>query len=313
MCNIKIEWLCYSVFFLGYFLYEWSDLLSFRKRAKLRRKLSSIDENDKGFDDFRQNIFVLLEATTSIENKNIVNYIIGIVLTLIGGIILFLYPKLGFLPALTVALFSSLMPYVYLRIKLHFIRVNSSKEGDIIIGEILNNYKISYCNMKEALEITAKDVENAPYSRRLILDLVKGLNKVGSKEDVRELLNVFRYSLGTSWGNVLASNIYFAEVLGIKVTDSLTDLLEVVSSSREVLEHTKRENNESNLIFKYMAPVCFILTVLAACKFFGFTLDKYIKYQFGTATGLMWMLIIVGIYIAGIVINIFLTKTKMDV
>lgn len=311
--NLKVEWILYSLFFIGYLLYEWPNLLSFRKQAKLRRRLNNIEEKDIELNYIGNQLFILMGATLGLKNKKIVSNILKTSIICVIMMFFFLSKMVSVKVALAISIVFILAPYLILKIKLHFIRVNSSKEGDIVLSEILNNYKICYYNMKDALETTARELENAPNCRKIIFDLVKGLNKVGSKDDIRELLNVFRYSLGTSWGNVLASNIYFAEVLGIKVTASLSDLLEVVSRSRDILEHTKRENNESNLIFKYMVPLCFLLTILAACKFFGFTLRRYLEYQFMTQEGIIWVLIILSLYSMGIVINIFLTKKKMDV
>lgn len=124
---------------------------------------------------------------------------------------------------------------------------------------------------------------------------------------------MFRYSIDTSWGNVLTANIYFAHVFGIKVDAALEDLVRTMNKSRQVVEHGRRENNEARLILKYLAPVSFLLSVACACRFFGFTLGKYMQYQFETAGGLQSFLIMVMLYAAGLMINAFFSREKMDI
>ncbi len=124
---------------------------------------------------------------------------------------------------------------------------------------------------------------------------------------------MFRYSLDTAWGNALAANILFACVYGIRVDAAMEDLLAGIVKSRQVVEHGKRENNEARMMLKYLAPVSFLLSVAAACRYFGFTLGRFLRYQLGTAAGLRWFLIMVMLYAAGILINTFFSREKMDI
>ena len=215
--------------------------------------------------------------------------------------------------ALLCGLFAGAMPYCVLLARLHTRRVSRSREGDILIQEILNNYKIYDYNMKEAIEVTAATMEDAPGARRLMLQLAKGMQRAVTRREVEQLLSVFRYSLDTAWGNALAANILFACVYGIRVDAAMEDLLAGIVKSRQVIEHGKRENNEARMMLQYLAPASFLLSVLAACRYFDFTLGKFIRYQFGTALGLKWFLIMAMLYMAGVLINAFFSREKMDI
>ena len=140
--------------------------------------------------------------------------------------------------------------------------------------------------MKEAIEVTAVSLEDAPNGKRLLLHLSKGLQTAVSKDEVERLLYGFRYALDTAWGNVLAANIFFAYMYGIHVDAALEDLLASMTRSREVVEYGKRENNEARMILWYLTPISYVLSIVAACRYFGFTLTKFIQYQWGTALGL---------------------------
>lgn len=306
----------YAVFFAGVFLLEFDIFsgvfMAAKNRIRMKRHFDRGHESLMTNGSLSSHINILLMATTGQKGRNAVNTFIFVSAVIGIGmyfILQFLVPK-GI--SLLAALVSAILPYGILRTRLQRIRVKGSREGDVLVTELLNNYKINYYNMKEAIEVTATTIENAPNCKRLLLDVAKGFNKAATKEDFKGILDVFRYSLDTSWGNVLATNIYFAQVLGIKVTNSLSDLVESISESRRVGEFSKRENNEAQLMLKYLAPICFLLTILGACKFFGFTFQKYCTYQFGTPTGLSWFIGIILFYIVGVVVNEFLSKKKMD-
>lgn len=215
--------------------------------------------------------------------------------------------------ALACGLFAGVMPCCILFARLHTRRVSRSREGDILIQEILNNYKIYDYNMKEAIEITAATMEDAPGARRLVLQLAKGLQRAVTRREVEQLLSVFRYSLDTAWGNALAANILFACVYGIRVDAAMEDLLAGIVKSRQVVEHGKRENNEARMMLQYLAPISFLLSAAAACRYFDFTLGKFLRYQLGTAVGLKWFLIMVMLYMASVLINVFFSREKMDI
>lgn len=210
-------------------------------------------------------------------------------------------------------MFMGAVPYCLLNLRLFNQRVVRSREGDLLVQELLNNYKIYDYNMKEAVEVTAGALEGAPEGRRLLFQLSRGFNSAVTRTEVEHLLSVFRYSIDTAWGNALASNIFFAHVFGIRVDAALEDLLATMSRSRQVVEHGRRENNEARLILKYLAPVSFLLSVACACHFFGFTLAKYMKYQFETEAGLKSFLIMGMLYGAGLLINGFFSREKMDI
>lgn len=213
--------------------------------------------------------------------------------------------------AFAAALGLGMMPYVLLRLRLQELRVSSSREGEILITELLENYKIEYCNMQKAIETTAATIEDAPNSKRLLLNLSRGLN-TAEKSRIGNLMREFRLSLNTSWGNILASNMSFALTAGVEVTEALTDLADTVKRARKVNEFARRENNEAVMILKYLAPAAYLLTVAGGIKFFGLSAEKFFYYQFETEAGLTWFTISLVIYAAGVIINACLSSLKLD-
>lgn len=205
------------------------------------------------------------------------------------------------------------IPYLFVLTRLQQQRAARSKEGVILIHELLNNYKICQRNMREAIDMTAKTMEDAPHAKGVLLNLSRGLNNALTQEEISGVLEGFRYAIDTTWGNALASNIFFAYNNGIRVDFALTDLAESITKSRQVVEYSKQESNEARIMLVYLAPVSFFLSVLGACKYFGFTLEKYIAYQFTTPTGLKWFLTVLCCYICGTLVNQWFSQEKMDI
>ena len=219
--------------------------------------------------------------------------------------------KVSLSVTVSAALAAEVLPYGLLRLRLKKLQVSSSREGEILVTELLENYKIHYCNMRQAIEQTASSIEEAPNSRRLLLNLTKGLN-TAEKDRIGSLLREFRLSINTSWGNILASNMGFALMSGVEVSEALADLADTVKRARRVDEFARRENNEAALILKYLAPVSYVLTAAAGVAFFGLSPEKFLYYQFKTEAGLTWFTISLIIYVAGAVINACISRTRLD-
>lgn len=269
-------------------------------------------ETDISQDGLNQKIRRLMHATIGIDPKKLVYVFWLITLSLplsVTGIV-------GRSLPVSIVLISNIMlalfPFIVLTARLKTIRVKSSKEGKLLLVELLDNYKIHYYNMQHAIEITAATLDEAPNCRKLLFNLSKGLNRVRSNEEIKEVLKDFKYAIGTSWAGVLSDNIYFALSSGIRVEVAMEDLIRTITMAEEIEEKSKRENNEVGLILKYLVPLCYVFTVLGGIKFFDLSLRDFVRYQFQTSTGLWWLSVVIILYLSSIIANFFLTQNKLD-
>ena len=304
---------------LGTMVYYWPEIETYFQKFKVKsmglpliREKSQIEDLYYTPEGFRQGLSRLIKITTGIEWKYSVQLflIITVLISLFTAVITQGIVK-GILRVLLVTVIS-LIPLVLLLAKLQTLRVRSSKEGKVLIIELLDNYKIHYYNMQHAVEVTAMTIEEAPNCKKLLFNLSKGLNRAAGSKQIRMLLDDFRYAVGTSWAGILTDNIYFALSSGLRVDMALDDLINSVAMAEEVIEKSKRENNEAGLIIKYLVPGCYILTVIGAVKFFGLTLNEFFHYQFGTEAGISWFVAIIVMYFASLIARFFLTQNKLD-
>ena len=212
----------------------------------------------------------------------------------------------------TSAVTAAFLPYLLLRIRMERMRISSSREGELMLSELTDNYKIYYYNMKEAIDKTALSLIDAPGSKRILVNLSRGLDRAGSESSISRLLEEFSLSINTSWSNTLKSVMYFALVHGIRVDEALDDLVKTLKSARMIEEYSKRENNESAIMIRYMVPLIYLMTVISGVKIFGLGAGKFLHYQFGTEVGLTWMAIFAVVYIISYIVNSFLSANKLD-
>ena len=267
---------------------------------------------EDGIDEFVTHIKVLIKVSIGKEGRRWLRIFFGLSIGLFVLTILLLSGRVSSMLALLSGLFLGTLPYIALRLKLKVLQVESSREGEILVTELLENYKIHYFNMQRAIEQCADGLGEAPNCRRLLYNLSRGLNAAGSPEDIRRLLDEFRFSINTSWANILAVNMYFALSGGLQVTYALTDLSSAVAMARRVDEYVKRENNEAKLMLKYLAPICYVLTIAGGIAFFGLTWKKFLYYQFQTSVGLTWFVISLLLYVSGIIVYFYISRGKLD-
>ncbi|MBR6473374.1 MAG: hypothetical protein IKS99_06615 [Firmicutes bacterium] len=210
------------------------------------------------------------------------------------------------------AVMAFFVPYALLRLRMERIRIKSSLEGETLLAELTENYKIYYYNMKEGIDRTAMTIEDAPDSKRILQNLSRGLQRAGSEASISRLLSEFSLSINTSWANTLKNLMYFSLVHGIRVDEALEDLSATIRRAREVKEYAKRENNESSLMIKYLVPLAYALTVLGGVKFFDLGWDKFLYYQFQTEVGMTWITASCIVYAISYMVNLFLSESKLD-
>lgn len=233
---------------------------------------------------------------------------------ILGAIVLILLSrKVGIFLSVTATFVSIILPYSLLRLKLQKLRVETSREGEILLSELYENYRINFFNMQKAIDVTADTIEDAPNSRRLLMNLSKALNLVGNAGHIDIALEEFKYSINTSWANILTVNMSFALTRGIDVSEAMADVCQMVTKARGLEEYERRENNESKLVLYYLAPICYILTVFGGILYFKLSVKEFLYNQFATSMGVTWLTISMLFYTVGIVAKGFLTRTSLDI
>ncbi len=213
--------------------------------------------------------------------------------------------------ACLVSTFFGILPYLYLRIKLSAIRIEGSYEADTVVGELLNQYKMNYSNMIEAVD-SMVNLKEAPICRKAFYRLSLRLKGYKTNEELLEGLEEVVFTVDTDWMRMLTNNIYMSIDRGIDVIIGLEDILLELKEAKSTTEKSKQINIEGFSILKYLSPAMYIATVLIAVKYFGFTLSKFIKYQLYTSIGIKFFVLILLLIMINMIIMLVFQKRKYD-
>lgn len=316
----KLSFLFYFLLIIGIYLVfsdSFAQSMEQRKaKAKVEKELKKKDKKEsseklKKVQTYLQNMIAVVKGRRNKEDIYRfyqVSVLLCVCLFLLAYVIM--TPKVAPLAAIL----GLVLPLAYYRSKLQEIRNAASKEGEALATEILNNYKIYHYNMLEAVRNSAESLsENAPLSKRMLIELSYEFNTVSSKEEIVQAVERFKFGINTTWASMLATNIELAQIEGIRVTAAMEDLVKSIIKARKAMEETKRQGSEGIKMLKFLVPGLYLFTILSASMAFGMSFQEFFHNQFKTSMGSTWFLIVCISYIGSILIANFISKDKMDI
>jgi hypothetical protein len=221
------------------------------------------------------------------------------------------------LESLMAALFFSsllaIIPYLVVQSWLRGIRIEGSYDGVILVTSLINNYKQNFCNMLESIDKSSSIKSLSFFSRNNLLRLSMKLKSYRSEDELDEAIRTFVYSYETEWSILLGMNIKIAVLDGTDVSTSLNDILLELRNVGESVEANKRFNNESFMMIKFILIPLYLFSVYLCVSVFGFTIQKYLRYQFLTELGLKSAIITFSSIIICFITMILAKKPKYDI
>lgn len=210
------------------------------------------------------------------------------------------------------ALAFGLMPYAILQLRLYTIRLRSSYEGVPLVTELISQYKMNWFNMIEAIDRTVPYLKNEPYTRRALFRMALELKQYRNNEELDEIVQEFVYSINTEWSRLLGNNIYLSIGHKDNVQIAMEDILDELKDLKNIMESDKRENAESFLMIKYLAPGLYLLGAWATIEYFGFTFGKFIDYQFKNPAGFKYFIVTMLFNVGNFILYFFIRRPKND-
>ncbi len=207
-------------------------------------------------------------------------------------IVIFLFSSLiavkifSFVISVTIAVTAASFPYLLLRIRLRNLQIDSSYDADKLVTNIMNEYKQHNYNMIKAVENSMLSFATGSSSRRILYKLALALKDYRDEQELDRALEQFVYSYNTEWALLLRANIKMAVQRGIDVSSGLEDILKKLKDISEQLETSKRYNNEAVTMIRFLLLPLYLGSIYMAVKTFGFTIKKFLEYQFVNAVGL---------------------------
>ena len=313
--DLLVKTFCYVGYFTGLCLFIAPIIAPLiRNRIAMRKfRTGYINAKNSKSNKLISHLLMLISTITGKRSYSSV-FVLFIVSVALFALTLVYLSLSGNFSILTVvlAIVSGCLPYFYLQLRLRSTRIAGSYEAEGLVTELINQYKINYFNMIEAIDKTIPFLNGYPYSKKSMFRLSLKIKDYASDAELDEAISEFIYAIDTEWATMLGINIYMAITDGANVTESLDDILQELKTLKSVVEKDKRKNNESFFMIRYFSIFILIFTVV--CELFAFKIDinKILGFQFHTPIGVKLSVIILVLIIFNYGLLYLFKKPKYD-
>ena len=257
------------------------------------------------------NMILNILMKKDIEYEGVVFIIISILIFMISFI--FLIQNQTLFISIIFSIILGFIPYIIIMINIKNIRINGSYDGTNLVVNILNNYKQNFYNMLEAIEQTIPMKNISSFSKRNLTKLSLKLRSYKDEEELDEAIKTFVFAYDTEWAILLGQNIKIAVLDGTDISYSLNDVLIELKNAGDIIELNKRFNNDSFNIIKYLLIPLYLFTIYLCNSTFGFSLKKYLNYQFVNPLGQKSALVMFSSIIICFIVLMLNKKPKYDI
>lgn len=306
--EILMETLIYLVFLTGMVLVYKRDLMNYMAKIKTKHRLRERRRQLKEHSKLEQHFNCITKATLNIKGS----YLIGFMGSLYFIVMLAANRNLSVVSSNALAIAIAATPYMILRIKFEGIRRKSSFEGEMLISNFLNQYRIVNFNVCEALEKLLEESKNTKASNPFILKMLLELRNTGNPREIKNAVNRFANVINTNWSRMFAYNIQLAVEKGINVSLAIEDILMQLRDARTIFEERKRLNSEAIRIVVYMIPFLYVFTIVISLKYIGISLQTFFKNQLFTKEGFLFFTVSGVMFLMNIVLMEMVSRQKFD-
>ncbi|MCL1810060.1 MAG: hypothetical protein FWG42_09900 [Clostridiales bacterium] len=300
----------YSAILGGYMLLFYEEIVGLSRAFRVRSRLSAARKRYRDEDAMTRHLDMVLQATMGGAIKSA--HFIWLCGLLFFGVCVVALRSMEAASAIAAAFACALLPYTVLRIKLEIMRKKSSYEGEAFVGNFLSAYRISSCNIFEAMEKTGKSKQKTKSCSELMVRILLEIRGSANHVEISRATGKFAYAINTNWGRMLAYNIKLAVTRGTNISLALEDILIQLREAKAACEERKRVNAEAARIVKFFIPALYCLSVFMSVRQVGISLERYIYNQIFTAQGFMMFTAAVLLFVLNLVLLELVNNQQFD-
>ena len=254
--------------------------------------------------------------------RKIISVVIGEKLSpnaFIGGnaviFLLVLWPAsnyYGWFAAVGSALLMASFPYLFLRSRLENMRKRVSAEGEEFLGEFLSNYRISGCDVLEAMSRISMDGRPKGQLETLLSKMLYQVRNDPSVESIRLAEERFSFAVNSNWAKMFAYNLGVAITTGEDISLAMEDVFIQLREARLLVEKRKRLNAEATKMVLFLIPGMYLTTVFVSVHFIGLSWNEFFKHQFMTSQGFLLFLLMVGVFLLNLILTEMVNHQRFD-
>lgn len=200
------------------------------------------------------------------------------------------------------------IPFLILKMKITHLRNTASNEAEDLISDLLIQYRIAGFAIEEALEKVIAKNKDIPNTKPLLYRMLQTIRSTRNKQEIRDAVNMFSYTVGTNWAKMLSHNIYAAGVNSINISLSIEDILIQLRDARMLAEERKRINSESTRMF-WLIPLSYVGTIVASVVTMDMSVGQFFRNQFGSVIGIVFFIIVL---VLSVVCYVLISMTKQQ-
>ncbi len=306
--EVLIEMCIYLLFLIGIAFVYSGDLANYYAKIKSKHRLRERRRQLKESSKLEKHFDCITRATLNIKGTYLIIFMGGVFFV----VMLLANRNLPIMSSLVLATCIASAPYILLGIKFEGIRRKSSFEGEMIVSNFLNQYRIVNFNVYEALEKLLEESKNTKASNPFVLKMLLELRSTGNPKEMKNAVNKFASIINTNWSRMFAYNIQLAAEKGINVSLAIEDILMQLRDARTIFEERKRLNSEAVRIVVYMIPFLYVFTVVISLRYIGMSFIKFIENQLFTKEGFLFFTVSSVMFLINIAIMEIVSRQKFD-
>lgn len=284
-----------------------------RRKVKNRLRKQVIEqkaEELKNDSDSLGKLELLLRATAKSETKNPSIFAFLLFSGSIGvGTFLLLLFRLGDLfIAIGIAFFASLIPYLFLKVRLRKRKSAISNNITSIVEELIHQYSANSHDMYKAVKSVAKQTKHSHY-RRLFIQIASAMH-LRQEETVRESVEVLVFSIGGTWAKRLGNIILTGYIRSDSVMKALVHLSNDAQNTEGMLKQEKAAS--FGTFMAAISTVPFMIGTLIINSYLTRSFD-YWEVQFGHPV-LIFLLVVTCVMICvSLLTALYIRNPKNDI
>ncbi len=213
---------------------------------------------------------------------------------------------------IVIATIMAAMPYGYIRAKLALKQVAGSFEGEILVAELINQYKMCSKNIYETIDKSVLELNDSTLSKKALFQLRLKLNSYTKESELREAFNDFAANWNTIWARMLADNLYNAVKEEVNILPGLENIMEQGKRVNQTIEENKKDGMETEVMVKILFPLFSLLMLFLARNMVGYPWNRILSYLFIEPIGLILISVYIFLWGLNLVILPVLNKQKYD-
>ncbi|MGE8081335.1 hypothetical protein [Peribacillus loiseleuriae] len=194
---------------------------------------------------YRHIYYLLTVKDDDIDSLKIYSFVVVSLFLGVSSLIIFTLRFEDIIVSLLFSSIISLLPYGFVWVRMKSIRSNIGNSLIDVVELLIHSYAASGRDIYQALKVSQSQVKQIEI-RRVLVRLIGDLQVAKSENELKESIDLFIYTSGSSWGMRLGNIILKAYIHQENVGSALLTLQQQMINNEKMLEQEKTHSYDVN-------------------------------------------------------------------